>query len=181
MNQIAGLIVPFFGLILIGYGAGRLDFVKSDGVAALNFFVLYLAMPALFFQLVAATPLSEFQGASFLLATTFSTYCAFAIAFSVGALTNGGNVSEATIQGLIGSGFLRYSTAHLGCTFSPSPTTLGGTYVFISMNSSMRGLTSSSNIWHPRQLRSVTISSPAWPIRRSLDAATRYRSGNGWL
>jgi predicted permease len=37
------------------------------------------------------------------LTTTFSTYCAFAIAFSFGALINGGNVPEATIQGLVGS------------------------------------------------------------------------------
>lgn len=103
MNQIAGLIVPFFGLILLGYGAGRLDLVKSGGEAALSFFVLYLAMPALFFQLLAGASLSEFQGASFLLTTTFSTYCAFAMAFSFGALTNRGNISEATIQGLLGS------------------------------------------------------------------------------
>ena len=103
MNEIAGLIVPFFGLVLLGYGSGRLDLVKSGGVAALSFFVLYLAMPALFFQLLARASLSEFQGASFLLTTTFSTYCAFAIAFSVGALTNRGNISEATIQGLLGS------------------------------------------------------------------------------
>ncbi|MHA1553314.1 MAG: AEC family transporter, partial [Alphaproteobacteria bacterium] len=103
MNEIAGIIVPFFGMILLGFAAGRFELVKAAGLSGLNFFVFYMAMPALFFQLVSATPLSAFQGFSFILATTFATYCVFAIAFSVGALLNGGNVSEATIQGLIGS------------------------------------------------------------------------------
>lgn len=103
MNEIAGIIVPFFGVVLLGFGAGRLRFVLPEGLGALNFFVFYLAMPALFFQLVAATPLSDFQGLSFVLTTTFATYCAFAIAFSLAALLNGGKVAEATIQGLVGS------------------------------------------------------------------------------
>jgi len=103
MNEIAGIIVPFFGGILLGFGSGRFSFVKPGATSALSFFTFYLAMPALFFQLVAETPLSSFQGLSFLAATTFATYCAFAIAFSAGALTNGGNVSEATVQGLLGS------------------------------------------------------------------------------
>lgn len=103
MNEIGGIIVPFFGGILLGFGSGRLGYVKAGATSALSFFTFYIAMPALFFQLVAETPLSSFQGLSFLAATTFATYCAFAIAFSVGALTNGGNVSEATVQGLLGS------------------------------------------------------------------------------
>ncbi len=103
MDEIAGIIVPFFGVILLGWGAGRLRFVRPDGLSAMNFFVFYLAMPALFFQLVAATPLDAFQGFGFILTTTFATYCVFAIAFSVGALLNGGNVSEATVEGLVGS------------------------------------------------------------------------------
>ncbi len=71
--------------------------------AGLSFFVLYLALPALFFQLIAATPLGRCRGWSFVVTTTFATYCAFAIAFSIGALINGGNVPEATVEGLVGS------------------------------------------------------------------------------
>ena len=103
MSEILRLILPFYGVLFLGYGAARLRRVSADGVAGLTFFVTYLAMPALFFRLVAETPLSNTAGLTFVLTTTFSTYCVFAIAFSVGALTNGGQITQATIQGLVGS------------------------------------------------------------------------------
>jgi malonate transporter len=103
MMEILGITLPFFGLMLLGYAAARFGPIAAEGLAGLNFFVFYFAMPALFFQLVTATPITESAGWSFVLTTTFSTYCAFALAFSFGALVNGGNVPEATIQGLVGS------------------------------------------------------------------------------
>jgi predicted permease len=103
MSTIIRLILPFFGIIFLGYGAGRLGRVTSDGLAGLNFFVSYIAMPALFFQLVAVAPPNEASGWAFVATTTFSTYCAFAVAFSVGALLNRGHMLEATMQGLAGS------------------------------------------------------------------------------
>jgi hypothetical protein len=69
----------------------------------LNVLLLYLALPALFFQSIAEAPIPGPGTISFVLTTTFATYCAFAIAFSIGALVNGGNVPEATVQGLAGS------------------------------------------------------------------------------
>ncbi len=103
MSDILRLILPFFGVLFLGYGAGRLRRVSEDGLAGLTFFVTKLAMPALFFRLVAEAPLTHAAGWSFVLTTTFSTYCAFALAFSVGALSNGGQITQATIQGLVGS------------------------------------------------------------------------------
>jgi predicted permease len=104
MGEILRLIFPFFGVLFLGYAAGRFRLGAETSLPGLNFFISYLAMPALFFQLVAATPLENLSGVwAFVLTTTFSTYCAFAIAFSVGALVNGGHVPEGTIQGLIGS------------------------------------------------------------------------------
>ncbi|MEJ0012727.1 MAG: AEC family transporter [Bauldia sp.] len=103
MDEILTLLVPFFGVIALGYGAGRLRLVAPDGVAALEFFVFTIALPALFFVLIVATPAPIVSGWAFVATTTFATYCAFAIAFSVGALINGGNVPEATVEGLAGS------------------------------------------------------------------------------
>lgn len=103
MSEIVTIILPFFGLIAFGYGAGRFLGITREGATGLNIFVFYFAMPALFFQLVAETPLHDLANWSFVLTTTFATYCAFAIAFSFGALISRGNIPEATIQGLIGS------------------------------------------------------------------------------
>ncbi len=103
MSDILRLILPFFGVLFLGYGAGRLRRVSEEGLAGLTFFVTFLAMPVLFFRLVAEAPMMGTAGWTFVLTTTFSTYCAFAIAFSVGALTNGGQITQGTIQGLVGS------------------------------------------------------------------------------
>ncbi|MCB1502291.1 MAG: AEC family transporter [Bauldia sp.] len=103
MSEIATVILQFFGLIGIGFGATRLMRLPAQGVSGLNLFIYYFAMPAWFFHLVATTPIRDIEHWSFLIATTFATYCAFAIAFSFGALLNRGNVPDATIEGLVGS------------------------------------------------------------------------------
>ena len=103
MHATLALVVPFFGLIVLGYAVGRLLALPREGTAALDGLVRYVALPVLFFSLLAETPTEQFAGWPFLAATAFSTYCAFAIAFSIAALLNRGNVSEATVQGLTGS------------------------------------------------------------------------------
>ncbi len=97
------LVVPFFGLILIGYAVGKLLALPRESTSAVDGLVRYVALPVLFFSLIAETPTEQLAGLPFLVTTAFSTYCAFAIAFSIGALLNRGNVAEATIQGLSGS------------------------------------------------------------------------------
>lgn len=103
MTEILTLLLPFFGLLALGYGAGRLGLVTADGVAGLDVLLRYIALPVFFFVAVAQSPAAELSALWFALSCAFATYCAFAIAFSAGALINGGNVPEATIQGLAGS------------------------------------------------------------------------------
>jgi malonate transporter and related proteins len=103
MSDIVTITLPLFGLIALGFGVGYWRKTPAEGLVWLNFFVFYLALPALFFQLISETPIAELTSWSFVLTTIFGTYCAFAIAFSVAALTNRGNVPAATIQGLVGS------------------------------------------------------------------------------
>jgi predicted permease len=103
MIEIVTIVLPFFGLIGLGYAAGIWRKLPAEGLAWLDFFVFYLALPALFFQLIAETPLARVSNWSFVMMTTFGTYCTFAIAFSIAALMNRGNVPVATIQGLVGS------------------------------------------------------------------------------
>lgn len=102
MSDVIALALPFFGLIFLGFGAGKLVDLPEQGLAWLNFFVVYCALPALFFQLLSKTPIDQIANWGFVFGTTFSTYVAFALAFCIGVVVTGGQIREATIQGLIG-------------------------------------------------------------------------------
>ena len=103
LGDIVALAMPFFGLILLGYASGKIARIPAEGLAWLNFFIIYIALPALFYNLISRTPIDKLASWSFVLTTTFSTYCAFAITFSLGILISRGNIATATIQGLGGA------------------------------------------------------------------------------
>ncbi len=103
MSDILNLSLPFFGLIFLGYLAGRAVKLPESGLAWLNVFIIYFALPALFFKLIAQTPFEELTNWPYIFATTFSTYCAFALAFLVGLIVMRGRIPEATIQGVVGA------------------------------------------------------------------------------
>ena len=103
MQEIIALALPFFGLIFLGYLSGKIVRIREEGLLWLNFFVIYIALPALFFRLLSRTPIDQLANFAYVASTTFSTYCAFAIAFCIGVAVTRGNVAEATIQGLAGS------------------------------------------------------------------------------
>ena len=69
MADVLGLALPFFGLIFLGYACGRIARIDEHGLAWLNFFILYIALPALFFYLVSRTPFEQIANWSFVLAT----------------------------------------------------------------------------------------------------------------
>jgi predicted permease len=102
MADIFGLALPFFGLIFLGYLAGKIWRLEEGGLAWLNIFVLYFALPALFFQLISKTPIDELANGGFVFGTTLATATVFAIAFVFMMVRNGGNVAEATVAGLVG-------------------------------------------------------------------------------
>ena len=103
MGDVISLALPFFGLIFLGFLSGKIVKLPEAGLSWLNFFVVYIALPALFFRLVSQTPLAELSNASFILATTITTYVVFCIAFAFGLWRRKGDVAAATIQGLAGS------------------------------------------------------------------------------
>ncbi|WP_349360610.1 AEC family transporter [Stappia sp.] len=103
MEKVISLALPFFGLIFLGIAAGKLKKIPAEGLAWMQFFIIYIALPALFFRLLAQTPIEELTNVAYVAATTFATYCAFALAFCVGVFASRGNIPEATIQALAGS------------------------------------------------------------------------------
>jgi malonate transporter len=103
MADVLSLALPFFGLILLGFASGRMVRLPESGLAWLNFFILYIALPPLFFQLVSRTPFEQLANGRFVLATTLSTALTFLIAIGIGLWLRRGNVAEATIAGVVGA------------------------------------------------------------------------------
>lgn len=103
MTEVLALAMPFFGIILIGFLSGKLGRLPRAGLAWLDFYLIYVALPALFFDILSKTPLHELSRVSFVLATTTSTFLTFVIAMLVGRALTGVDMRVATLQGLIGS------------------------------------------------------------------------------
>lgn len=101
MLAIVSLIAPFFTLIAVGYIAGRRVQRPVEGLAWLNVFIVYLALPALFFQLLSKTPVETLASGGFVATTTASTFLVVALLFGLALLRRAG-LEQATIQGLAG-------------------------------------------------------------------------------
>ncbi|MFH3478820.1 MULTISPECIES: AEC family transporter [unclassified Xanthobacter] len=103
MSDLVGLVFPFFGLIFLGYFCGKLVKLPEAGLAWLTFFIIYIALPALFYRIVAQTPFEELANPAFILAVVASTATASAIALGVGLWFRRGNVGEAAIATTVGA------------------------------------------------------------------------------
>ena len=103
MSPVITLAFPFFGLIILGFGCGKLMKIPEDGLRWMNFFIVYIALPPLFFKLIGATPFEQLTNWRFILTTTLCTYIAFVLSFGMGIIASRGNIREATIQGIFGS------------------------------------------------------------------------------
>ena len=72
----------------------------------MNFFLLYVSLPALLFGIMSKTPFAELNNPPFLIATTLGTASAFVLAMIVGRLLGRLSFREATLAGLAGVGDL---------------------------------------------------------------------------
>lgn len=102
LGRVLDLALPFFGLILGGFVLGKLKDIPESGLAWMHAFIVYLALPALFFNLISVTPIQELANWRFILVTSTCTLAAFAAGFGVGWIASGGRIEEATIQGVAG-------------------------------------------------------------------------------
>ncbi|MGE0563927.1 MAG: AEC family transporter [Pseudolabrys sp.] len=103
MLEVINLALPFFGLIFIGFACGRIKQIPDTALAWMNFFIVYVALPALFYRILAQTPLEQLAQIDFIFATTLATGWAFAFSFAVVMLVRRGHIGRATIGALAGS------------------------------------------------------------------------------
>jgi predicted permease len=102
MIDVLNLALPYFGLIFLGYACGKYKRIPDTGLAWLNFFLIHVALPCLFYRVLAKTPLDELNNIPFVVGTTLATFTAFATAFAIGMAVMKGRVPESTLAGLAG-------------------------------------------------------------------------------
>jgi len=102
MLSIVNLALPFFGLIFIGFACGKLKRLPDEGLAWMNFFILYVALPALFFRILSKTPFEQLARLDFVAATVLATASAFTIAYVIGLIIGRGRLADATIAAVAG-------------------------------------------------------------------------------
>jgi predicted permease len=102
MIDVLNLALPYFGLIFIGFACGRAKGLPDTGLAWMNFFLLYVSLPALLFGIMSKTPFEELNNPPFLVATTLGTMSAFALALLSGRIIGRLSLREATLAGLSG-------------------------------------------------------------------------------
>jgi predicted permease len=103
MSDILNLAMPFFGLILLGVIAARRWSIGEQGLAWLNVFLIYFALPALIFLVVSAAPFEELLNWPFVTATTSVTVFVFIAIVLLSRLLFATALNTATLQGTAGS------------------------------------------------------------------------------
>lgn len=103
MVDILNLALPYFGLIFIGFACGKARGLPEQGLAWMNFFLLYVSLPALLFGIMSKTPFEELNNPPFLIATTLGTASAFVLALFAGRTIGRLSLREATLAGLSGA------------------------------------------------------------------------------
>ncbi|OQW57074.1 MAG: malonate transporter [Proteobacteria bacterium SG_bin9] len=102
MLDVLNLALPYFGVIFIGYACGRLKSLPEAGLAWMNFFLLYISLPALFFRILSKTPFEQLNNVPFIFATTAGTALAFLLCAVGARLIGKTSAREAVMAGLSG-------------------------------------------------------------------------------
>ena len=103
MVDILNLALPYFGLIFVGFACGKAKGLPESGLAWMNFFLLYVSLPALLFGIMSKTPFAELNNPPFLVATTLGTVSRLPWPWSSARFIGRLTLREATLAGLSGA------------------------------------------------------------------------------
>ena len=83
MESVVNVVLPVFAIMAAGYAAGRLGILGPASSQALNGFVFWCALPALFFGSMAQVETSEIFNVPYLIAYGGSALVTFALALGI--------------------------------------------------------------------------------------------------
>ena len=99
---LVGLLFPFFAVIGLGVIFARAMRVPEAGLAWMQVFLVYAALPCLFFRLIAPKPIGELANWPFIAGTTAATAIAFALSLAAGRVFRL-RAPDSVMAGLAGS------------------------------------------------------------------------------
>jgi predicted permease len=102
MIDLLNLAFPYFSLIFVGFACGKFKQIPESGLEWINFFLLYVSLPALFFRILARTPFEQLNNPPFVIATTLTTAIGFTLAALVALAMGHVQRRQAVIAGLAG-------------------------------------------------------------------------------
>ncbi|TKT79324.1 AEC family transporter [Aquamicrobium sp. LC103] len=100
MSDIIGLVLPFFGLIFLGAFVARITRQPVEALGWMNTFIIYLALPALFFQLLSRTPIEQLTEWRYIFGAALATYIVFSLMFVLSMFVNRDGIAESTVKAL---------------------------------------------------------------------------------
>ncbi len=102
MEKVFVITLPFFALIGCGYLAGWKKIVPEAGIAGINTFVFYFALPSLLFRTMATRPLGEILDLTFMGAYATATLAVFALGGVAARLLFSTGLGGSALVGLSG-------------------------------------------------------------------------------
>lgn len=103
LESVLNLALPFFGLIALGFFCARQFDIDESGLKWMTVFIVYVALPALFFNLISVVPLEKLANWRFVVVTTSCTLLAYGLALGAGLIASRGDLAEGAIQGVAGA------------------------------------------------------------------------------
>ncbi|WP_454797248.1 AEC family transporter [Novosphingobium lindaniclasticum] len=102
MISILSVVLPIFALTFAGWLTRRLGIFSPQSTTELNRFVVYLALPALLFDIVAKADAAQLWQPGFVAVFGLSTFFFFALTVAISRLA-GAQIGNAAIHGLNGA------------------------------------------------------------------------------
>ncbi len=103
MIEVLNLALPYFGLIFIGFACGKIKKIPISALAWMDFFIVYVSLPALFYRILARTPIEQLAQVPFIAGTMLATALAFGLSLVIGLFFARGRLQDSTIAALAGS------------------------------------------------------------------------------
>ena len=102
MIEVLNLALPYFGLIFLGFACGRITRIPVQGLAWMDFFVIYMTLPALFYRILAKTPFEQLNNVPFIVTATLGTFLVLMLSLGVAYLIRR-DLAQAAIAQLAGA------------------------------------------------------------------------------